>query len=95
MNITKPNLDLFKPYVANYVNLVKSDDLMLELYNESITTIELLTSLDEETLLFKYEPTKWTIKEIFQHIMDTERIFQYRILFYSAWEIMTSAIADR
>jgi len=80
MNVAKPNLALFNAYIANYVNLVKSEDLYLELYNESIDTIELLTSLDEETLLFKYEEGKWTVKEVFQHIMDTERIFQYRIL---------------
>lgn len=79
MNITKPDLSLFHPYIAQYVNLVKSDDLYTELYKESMDTIDLLTSLDEETLLYKYEPSKWTIKEVFQHIIDCERIFQYRI----------------
>lgn len=80
MNISKPDLSQFNPYIAQYVNLVKSDDLYMELYKESMDTIDLLTSLDEETLLYKYAPEKWTIKEIFQHIMDCERIFQYRIL---------------
>lgn len=80
MNITKPNLSLFKPFVANYVNLVKTEDLYTELYNESMNTIDVLTSLDEETLLYKYEPTKWTVKEVFQHIIDCERLFQFRIL---------------
>lgn len=80
MTIKKPNLSLFNPYIATYVNLVKSEDLYTELYNESMDTIDLLTSLDEESLLYKYEPGKWTVKEVFQHIIDCERIFQYRIL---------------
>jgi len=80
MEITKPDLSLFNPYIATYVNLVKSEDLYAELYKESMETIELFTSLDEETLLFKYEANKWTVKEIFQHIIDCERVFQYRIL---------------
>lgn len=80
MNITKPDLSLFPPYISKYVDLVKTEDLYNELYKESIDTIDVLSSLDEETLLFKYEPSKWTVKEVFQHIIDCERIFQYRIL---------------
>ncbi len=80
MNTNKPDLSLLPAYVAKYVSLVKTDDLYTELYKESIDTIDVLSSLDEETLLFKYEANKWTVKEVFQHIIDTERIFQYRIL---------------
>jgi uncharacterized damage-inducible protein DinB len=80
MNILKPNLSLFPTYIEQYVNLVKTEELYNELYQESMDTIDVLTSLDEETLLYKYEANKWTIKEIFQHIIDCERIFQYRIL---------------
>lgn len=80
MNISKPDLSLFPVYIVQYVNLVKTDELYNELYQESMDTIDVLTSLDEETLLYKYEANKWTVKEVFQHIIDCERIFQYRIL---------------
>ena len=33
-----------------------------------------------EKQLFKYAEKKWTIKEILQHIIDTERILSYRVL---------------
>ncbi len=39
-----------------------------------------LSGLSEEKLLFAYAEGKWTIKELVQHIIDTERIFNYRAL---------------
>jgi hypothetical protein len=29
---------------------------------------------------FRYAPEKWSLKEVFQHVVDTERIFAYRLL---------------
>jgi hypothetical protein len=30
-----------------------------------------------------YAPCKWTVKDILQHLIDTERIFAYRVLVFS------------
>ncbi|OYU96625.1 MAG: DNA damage-inducible protein DinB [Bacteroidetes bacterium B1(2017)] len=45
-----------------------------------IDTIDLVTSLDDETLKSAYAPGKWSILEILVHLMDCERIFAYRAL---------------
>ena len=37
-------------------------------------------SISNDKLTYKYAEDKWTIKEIFQHIIDTENIFMYRCL---------------
>ncbi|MEM1136021.1 MAG: DinB family protein [Bacteroidota bacterium] len=41
--------------------------------------INFFSEIPEEKLAYKYEADKWTIKEVLQHIIDTERIFAYRV----------------
>ena len=45
-----------------------------------MTTSTLLKSWTAEQWDLRYEPGKWSLKEVFIHIMDTERIFAYRAL---------------
>ena len=37
-------------------------------------------TLNEEQLLYRYEPGKWNIKEVLVHLIDAERNFCYRIM---------------
>jgi len=42
--------------------------------------LSFMDELPEERLSFSYGPGKWTLAEVLVHIMDTERVFQYRAL---------------
>ena len=81
--ITKPQLGTYPTYYQKYIDLIKGENIFDELYKEHFETMELLTSVDEETLQFRYAEGKWTIREITQHIIDTERILTYRALRFS------------
>ena len=50
---------------------------LTELKNEFIEFLEQLTP---EDLKRSYAEGKWTVAQVLQHILDTERIFQYRAL---------------
>jgi uncharacterized damage-inducible protein DinB len=78
--ITKPVAGEYPPYMETYMMHVKGDHIYEELFQSYIDTMELVTSLDPETLHYRYAPGKWTILDIMQHILDTERIFCYRAL---------------
>ena len=79
--ITKPTEGDFAPYYAQYIALVpETKNILSELHQQHMDTIDLLTSLDDNTLQSSYAPGKWTIMEIVMHLMDCERIFAYRAL---------------
>ncbi len=40
--------------------------------------INFFKSIPEEKLTYRYQPEKWSVKEILQHLIDTERVFMYR-----------------
>jgi hypothetical protein len=82
--IQKPGIDEYPPYSSAYMDLIPADgDILTHLWNNFIALKELVYSLPEEKLYYRYAPGKWTIKEILVHNIDDERIFSYRALRYA------------
>ena len=79
--IEKPAKDEYAPYAIQYIGLLPDDGLVLDHLRKNIeATRAFLLSLPEDKLLYRYAPSKWTIKEIVLHIADDERIYAYRAL---------------
>ncbi len=79
--ITKPAVGDYAPYFQNYINQVPDDGNLLKHLKEiQKETEQLILSLPEEKLTYRYAEGKWTIKDILVHLMDAERIFAYRAL---------------
>jgi hypothetical protein len=77
----------YNAYYQTYINYVPENKSLLEAFSEDLfNTVALLESIPEDRFNFKYAPNKWTIKEVVQHIIDTERIFAYRALSFSRKE---------
>lgn len=74
----------YAPYYQTYINALDPaidliDELEISLYN----TIKFIQDIPMDKFDYRYAEGKWTIKEIIQHIIDTERIFAYRALRFS------------
>lgn len=68
------------PYFDRYLQYLTSDDLAFVLNQSKNDLIQILEQLETSKFDFRYEPGKWTIKEVVHHIIETELIFNYRAL---------------
>jgi uncharacterized damage-inducible protein DinB len=83
MKITKPNSDEFAPYYQRYIDNIKTEDPIDGLVKSRKEVEKLISKLSKKELNFRYAEGKWSIKEILVHIMDGERVFNYRALSFA------------
>jgi hypothetical protein len=72
--------DEYAPYYDRYISLVPDEDVLIALDQQLSETLILLRSLSEQHGTFRYEPDKWSVKEVLGHMIDTERIMSYRAM---------------
>ncbi len=73
----------FQKYIQRYLDLIPSNDWLLELEISGRNVIELYSTFSEEQADFSYADGKWSLKVLLQHLIDAERIFVYRALRFS------------
>ena len=77
---SKPPEGEYPAYFGRYVSLVPEGDIIEQLQSQIGATMGLLAGVSEEKSGFRYAPGKWSMKQSLGHIIDTERIFAYRLL---------------
>lgn len=69
----------FNTYYGKYINLLDENiDLISGLETDKKDTLKFLSNIPSKKLEYSYEPEKWTVKEVIQHLIDTERVFTFR-----------------
>src|SRR6478752_9478595 len=81
--MTRPDLSAVPPFYRKYVEHVKDLDVIEAMRLSSKLTLDLVRAIPEEKGEFRYQPEKWSIKELLCHMMDAERIFAYRALTFA------------
>lgn len=84
--MAKPSPDTYFTYFKRYIDLVPEEDLMTGFYNQTASIEPFLNNITEDQSNYAYAEDKWTIKELLQHVIDTERIFNYRALCFARGE---------
>jgi hypothetical protein len=79
-SVSRSQLHPMPEYFDRYINLV--DDVSLQsAFDKSADQLDHLDLKKMEAIGEKvYAPGKWTVKDILQHIIDAERILDYRVL---------------
>ena len=81
MNRERPDISEHAPYAKAYIDLVEGSDVVSALIAQQQDTTALLDSFDDgHAGQFVYATGKWTLKQVINHIIDTERVFAYRAL---------------
>ncbi|MCX7549491.1 DinB family protein [Xanthomarina sp. F2636L] len=70
-------------FYSNYIKLAGEEDLISGLSTSFRDALLFFKSIPEHKLDYRYQEGKWTIKDILQHLIDSERIFAYRALRFS------------
>ncbi len=84
--MTKPVTTNYPEYLQRYIDQVKEDDLKMAFKNQMPGAEIFFESISEEFSKRKYAEDKWTIREVLQHIIDTERVFTYRAMSFARKE---------
>ncbi|HPG37830.1 MAG TPA: DinB family protein [bacterium] len=78
-------MDTIKPYepqshYQKYLDLVPVGDIITIIQEQQDAVVKIFQSVSNEKALYRYAPGKWSVKELFGHLIDSERIFSYRAL---------------
>lgn len=75
-----PQQGEFAPYFQGYISLVQGDEV-LSVLEDSFSPLQTwLQSLENVDIQYSYAPGKWSIAQVLQHMIDTERVFSYRAM---------------
>ncbi len=78
--MTKSEIPVMPKFFDRYINLA-DNTLVMDALTKGASFENLIPAKTLEALGdLRYAPNKWTVKDILQHIIDTERIMSYRAL---------------
>lgn len=81
--IGKPNASEHLPYYSRYIDRINEDDILKVLSTQIEGTLALLRTIPHEKGEYRYAPDKWSVKEVIGHLIDTERVFAFRALWFA------------
>lgn len=84
--INRPDTSEYPEYYQQYMDLLPADDVLYTLEKHAVDLQHMFSNIDDRRAEEAYAEGKWTMKELLQHMIDSERIFAYRALCISRGE---------
>lgn len=71
------------PYYFKYIDRVESADIVERLESQLPATLAFLEGVSEAKSLHRYEPGKWSLRDVLSHVNDVERVSLSRALWFA------------
>jgi hypothetical protein len=81
--IPRPTEQDVDPYFFTYIDQIAGGDPAGALRPQLAEALELFSGISEEQSTRRYAPGKWSIRQLLNHVTDTERAFAFRMLWFS------------
>jgi hypothetical protein len=79
----RPQADETAPYYFNYINCVTGDEPLATIEAQLPEALSFFSGIGEEKSLHRYAPGKWSIRQVLNHVTDTERAWAFRALWFA------------
>ena len=70
-------------YYFRYIDQVPPGDIGARLAAQAAEVQAFCAGVTEEQSAFRYAPDKWSMREVLQHLIDTERLFVFRAFWFA------------
>ncbi|NNM16536.1 MAG: DinB family protein, partial [Bacteroidia bacterium] len=78
--MARPEKSEYPEYYHSYVSKSQGDNAVKVLEDSNAITRKLFKNVEDEKGAFAYAEGKWTLNELVQHLIDSERVFAYRLM---------------
>jgi hypothetical protein len=79
----RPSANEAAPYYFNYIDRIPDQDILHALEAQMDEVLPLLHRISEEKSLHRYASDKWSIRQMWNHVNDAERVFLFRALWFA------------
>ena len=81
--IGRPSTAEAAPYYFTYINQVTGENPLATIESQLDESLIFFSTISEEKSLHRYAPEKWSIRQVLNHLTDTERAFAFRALWFA------------
>jgi len=81
--IGRPEKSEASPYFFRYIDRISDDDVLGVLDRQSQEILAFLGGFSEERSRHRYAPGKWSVRQVWNHVNDVERLFLFRALWFA------------
>ena len=71
------------PYSFKYIDRIETGDIAGRMETQLEETLAFLRGISEEKSLYRYADDKWSIRQVLNHVNDTERVFLSRAFWFA------------